>query len=1124
MATKSFDIGGNISPQEEIVMSLKNLTRIGLICVLVWSPALFAQATTGSISGSVTDQTGAVVPGATVSVRHVDTNITRTTQSADNGRFNFPALPIGNYEVTIELQAFGKVVRGPVLVTLNQTAVVDAELRPAGVTEVITITEDAAVTNTTNAEVGVRFDERRLADLPTQGMGNLSGGGFRDVFSFGLSVPGVSQINQGNTGFGSGTDYAVNGARLRSNNFTVDGQDVNDPSIAGVQMKWNNPDAVQEFRMITNQFAAEHGRASGSIVSVATKSGTNNVHGSAFWFHNSNPFNSLSNVDKAGGITEAPWRIENQFGGTIGGPIKRDKSFIFGSLQRWTDRQLGSGSTISSAPTEAGRSILQANGGSRPTVTALLGNLPVAQSGQTGVVSYCFNPAPWNGPGAPPAAIAGVCSFPPAAGQAPVAVPGWTAFTVPVGTLNNSNTIRKNYWQWSTRGDHNFNERHALNARYMFNDQTELGTGQATPKGLADISPLRSQAATVGLTSTLTSAFLNEFRVSWNRYASSTNPETPSALSIPSIEIAELGLNGFNAVGTRTAIGYGVNLPQVRRNNTYQIVNNMSWFRGNHGFKWGIDFRQQDVSSDFNPNVRGQLRYSSLTNYVADFADLTGQINKPLPGGQLVIYYEWTDYFFFVQDDWKVTPNFTLNLGLRYELPGNSIESLYPINDQIVASNGNNSLFRYNSRPPRDKNNFMPRFGFNWNIGESLGGPLDKMVLRGGYTRNFDYAFLNMALNVTSAFPFQAAFAIPATPNTFASLAGLTLTPTAAPLLNQTLVASDFRAPYSDQFSLEIQREVSTNSVFRIGYVGTKGTALFQSQEGNPVTRCGRSDCPRLDPTRGVMRVRSNTGSSIYHSMQVSFDRRFASGLSGSTHYTWSSFIDNGSEVFNPSTGEVATPQDPFNRNAGERARSTYDRPHRLTGNLVYELPFRRDQAGAAGRLLGGWQLGTVMTFQSGSPFTVLNGSDPGGVLRGSLVGNAVRPNFAPGVDVDALRKMTVEDIRREVLASGATIPNMFFRAGAADGGPTATNPTGNVPRNFLRSDGLVSIDMNLAKNIRINEGHSLQFRADMFNIMNHRNFGIPNAFANSTAFNFLNEGATDGGNRRVFMSLRYRF
>lgn len=1093
-----------------------------LLCLglRVGAPVALSQATTGTITGTVIDPTDAVIVGANITVRNVDTNITRTAQTGPDGRFSFPALLIGNYEVSVEAMGFGKVVRGPIVLTLNQTAVADAQLSPAGITEIVTIQADVSIVNTSNSEVGVRFDERRLADLPTQGLGAL-GGGFRDIFSFGLSVPGVSQINQGNTGFAAGTDYSVNGARLRSNNFTVDGQDVNDPSVAGVQMVWNNPDAVQEFRMITNQFAAEHGRAAGSIVSVATKRGTNSLHGSLFWFHNSNPLNSRSNVEKASGATESPFRIENQFGGTAGGPILQDKTFFFGSLMRWTDRQLGSGSTISSAPTEAGRALLQANGGSRASTTALLENLPPAQSAQTGVVRYCFNPASWNGPGAPPAVtdVAGqfICAFPPAAGQPAVPAAGWAAVTVPVGTLTNQNGIKFNDWQWSSRVDHNFNDRHALSVRYMFNDQLQTGSGQATPPGVANVSPSRSQAATVGLTSTLSPAWLNEFRASWNRLGTATNPQTDSALRIPSIEIADLGLNGFNAVATRTGIGYGVNLPQNRRNNTYQLVNNMTWARGSHGVKFGVDIRQQDVASNFNPNVRGQLRYSTLTNFVADFADLTAQINKPLPGGQLLMYYEWTDWFFFFQDDWKVTPSITLNLGLRYELPGDAVKSLYPVNDRVVANNGGNSLFRYNSRPPRDKNNFMPRFGFNWSV-------LDKTVLRGGYSRNHDYAFLNMALNITSAFPFQAAFSVPRTPGSLAGLPGQTLTLAAAPFLNQTLVASDFRTPYSDQYSLEIQREVGLNNVFRIGYIATKGTALFQSQEGNPVTRCGRSDCPRLDPARGVMRVRANTGSSIYHSGQISFDRRFSRGLSGGAHYTYSAFIDNGSEVFNPSTAEIATPQDPFNRSAGERARSTYDRPHRFTGNLVYELPFMRDQTGAAGRIAGGWQVGTVLTFQSGSPFTVLNGSDPGSVLLGSLVGNAIRPNFAPDAGAQALRKMTVPEIRARVLESGAANPTMFFRAGATNGGPTAAAPTGNVPRNFLRADGLASIDLNIVKNIRIRENHMLQFRADMFNLPNHRNFGIPNATANATSFNFLNEGATDGGNRRIFMALRYTF
>jgi hypothetical protein len=255
--------------------------------------------------------------------------------------------------------------------------------------------------------------------------------------------------------------------------------------------------------------------------------------------------------------------------------------------------------------------------------------------------------------------------------------------------------------------------------------------------------------------------------------------------------------------------------------------------------------------------------------------------------------------------------------------------------------------------------------------------------------------------------------------------------------------------------------------------------------------------------------------------MQVSFDRRFSGGLSGATHYTYSSFIDNGSDLFNPSSAERASPQDPFNRNVGERARSTYDRPHRLTGNVVYELPFMRDQSSVAGLLGEGWQVGALLTFQGGSPFTVLNGSDPGNVMGGALV-NAIRPNFAPGVHVDELHNMTVPEIRRRRLEAGS--PAIFFRALTTNGGPTAAEPLGNVPRNFLRSDGLVIMDFSIVKNLRVSEKRMLQFRADMFNLPDTRNFGIPTATANTTAFNFLNEGATNGGNRTIFLSLRYAF
>jgi hypothetical protein len=310
---------------------------------------------------------------------------------------------------------------------------------------------------------------------------------------------------------------------------------------------------------------------------------------------------------------------------------------------------------------------------------------------------------------------------------------------------------------------------------------------------------------------------------------------------------------------------------------------------------------------------------------------------------------------------------------------------------------------------------------------------------------------------------------------------------------------------------MEIQRQMGLNTVLRVGYVGTKGTGLFQTIDGNPRTACSAPpNCPRVDPSRGTIRLRANAARSIYHSMQVSADRRFSSGFSGGMHYTWSTFIDDASEIFNPSSrGEVAVSQDSFNRIA-DRGRSTYDRPHRFASNFVYELPFYRDQAGGTGKVLGGWQVSSFITLQSGSPFSPLNGSDPAGALAGisSLVGDAIRPNMNTNLDIS---NMSMEEL---LLAGGRSL----FSPLPAN----RSQRVGNAGRNILRSDGIANLDLSVMKSTRITESHSLQFRMDFMNFSNTRNFGIPESRVNNAGF--ANQWATNGGNRRIFFSLRYVF
>ncbi len=1053
------------------------------LCLLGLVAPVSAQSTTGSLQGVVKDEQQAVAPGATVTIRNVDTNATRSAVTDSQGRWRVPNLPVGNYEVKVELTGFATIVRTGIGLLLNQDAVVDVTLKTATVTETITVQADAPLLNTSNAEVGVRFDTKRIAELPVANQ--------RDVFSLALAAAGVSALASGNSGFSQGTNFSVNGMRLRSNNFMIDGQDSNDPSVTGRQQQINNTDIVQEIRLITNQFAAEYGRAAGAVMNVITKSGTNSFHGSGFWFANRDALNSLSNLNKAAGLTEAPFRSENQYGATLGGPVVKDKFFFFGSYQRWTDRQLGTGFTLDGAPTEAGRAILQQFAGTRPQVAALLKFVPAG----SGFVK-----------------------------NATVNVGGQN-FIVPLGSLTGSAEVFSNNDQASGRLDFRLSQNHALSARYLYSGNASGGGGQVTPPGLTTANTNNQHAGNVWLTSTLSSNAFNEFRVAVQKYYSITSSDDPSSEEIPSIEISELGMTGFNAAASRTAIGLAVNLPQWRRNYTYQIQDSFTYLTGNHSFKVGADIRKLTVDSFFFPTIRGLLRYDTLQRYIDDVAAV-GNINKALPGGKTVQEYRFWDAYFYVQDEWRIHPSFTLNLGLRYELPGNAINSLVAPNDAIVATAGGDERYRFTPVPKQDKNNFQPRVGFNWNprtskdgfVGFLTGG--DRLVVRGGYARTHDYAFLNIALNIASAFPFVAATSLQTVslpggvgiPGAFTRLPAAPIVGINPNTLTRTIVSDDFRAPLADQYSFEIQRQLTDSLVARVGYIGTRGKDLFQTLDGNP--RLPFSTV-RVDPTRQVIRERSNTASSTYDSIQIGFDKRVAKGFSAGLYYSWSRFIDTASEIFNPSVrGEVAVAQDSFNI-AADRGRSTYDRPQRLNGSFVWELPIQRSQQGALGKIVGGWQLASGFNFQDGSPFTALNGSDPTGALSGinSLVGDAIRPNLNTNLD---LSNMSLA----EILAAGGA--NLFRRL---CGNPSPTCPgerVGNAGRNILRGDGIFSIDFAVIKNTKIAEGHNLQFRMEMFNATNTRNFGIPEARV--SAAGFLNEKATDGGNRRIWLSVRYTF
>lgn len=1039
-----------------------------------------AQSTYSEILGTVTDPSGSAVSDAKVTVRSLDTNIAFETVTGADGSFRVRQLLLGNYEVAVEKPGFARYRQGPIVLRLNQNADLPVRLELSTTSESITVNADAVIVNTTNAEVGTNFESKRVSELPLAVN--------RNILNLALSVPGVSQLSSGQTAFASGgVNFSVNGMRVRSNNFMIDGQDSNDPSVTGNQQTINNPDVVAEFRIITNQFLAEYGRAAGSVVSVVTKSGTNEFHGSGFWFYNGNKLNTLSNQEVNARVTRVPFLVENQFGGTIGGPVRipkvydgRNKTFFFTSLQKWTVRQQGFGTTLSGAPTQEGRAILERFAGTRPQLQALLTYLPPAQV---------------------------------ATGRTVNLTSGGQTFQIPVGTITGSAAFTQDNWQGSARGDHRFNDKHSLSMRYIVNNDMVSGTGQVTPPGLTTVSPARSQSAMVAWNSTLSPRAFNEFRVAYQRLNTLTNASNPASEAIPSIEVAELGLVGINANASRTAIGLAVNLPQFRRNNTYQIQNNTGIISGKHTIKFGIDFSRRDIISFFGPTSRGALSYDTLQRLHDDIATVA-TINATLPGGDVIWPFKYYDYYFFAQDEWRLTNRFTLTYGMRYETAGPTWTGIFKVNERIVAASGGNPDFRMTPTPPRDLNNFAPRVGFNYRLPRMGWLTGDTTVLRGGYSRTYDHNFVNLTLNVASAFPFlnsvnfiQGGVAT----NAFTTIQnarrfGVPANPRTA---NRTILSQDNRAAIAEQFAFQLQRELAKDWAVTVGWIGTKGTGLFQTIDNNPIIP-GSSPATRVNQFLGVVRERCNCASSIYHSMQLSLEKRLSQNFSMGAHYTWSSFIDDASELFNPNPlADVAVPQDSFNRKI-ERGRSTFDRPHRLTVNGVWELPVFREQRGVFGRLLGGWQMSPFLTFQSGAPFTPLNGADPAGRLAGisGLVGVAIRPMVVSNLDVSGTG---IEDLYRRWQGG-----ERYFRQ------ITAAEQVGNAGRGIIRADGIANLDIGFIKNTRISEGARLQLRADMFNVSNTRNFGIPDARVNSAAF--LNQWNTDGGRRRIQIGARLVF
>ncbi|MPY88730.1 MAG: hypothetical protein GEU99_12480 [Luteitalea sp.] len=989
------------------------LTSVGLTLLVTTSG--LAQLPTAVVRGVVHDAQGGLLPGATVIVTHVSTGLVRSTTTNEAGVFRIGGLPSGTYRVRAEMESF-EAQEGEANLVLNQEGELNFTLAIGGLAEQVTVAGTTPLIDTTRSEVSRTYTDRQIQDLPLAG---------RNYLNLTFRAPGVTH---GGTGLGQGMGASVNGQRARNVNYVVDGSDNNDHSVTGDRSPIIQ-DAVSEFRVVTTLFAAEIGRNSGAVLIGSTKSGTNRFHGTLFEFYeDAETLNARDNLETASGLEKPAFMRRDTYGGTIGGPIERDKMFFFGAYQRRKLEEEGSLAAITS-PTQEGRALLRAIPGASATMLDLLDeHVPAPNAGNFSTLD-----------------VAGV--------------------PIPVGDFVANPPAADDNQQVVARVDRNLSSSDLVYGRYLYGKTDEKGASNPPGFGNDTVFPTHNVVGTWNRV--LSSSVLNELHVSYGR----TRGSFPGSVDNPA------GNNDIPRVGVTSLFAFGLadNIPQDRIEQVWQITDNVSYLRGNHAFKFGADARRIDLAQ-FTPfNFRGTFTYEDLGGYVLNTPQSVTQAY-----GQADLPFKYWESFLYAQDDWKVTPHLTLNLGLRYEL--------------VTAPE------KFYSNVSTDTNNVAPRLGFAWDVSKR-----GALVVRGGYGIAYEQLFLNIPLLAGQQPPFQrritdtaaAAMPFPTVP------ADRSVNPLT---LNALEIPDDLRTSYSQQWQLGIQRQLGDSWAAELAYVGSRGLKLIRQRVVNPVVCCpqeiitdveGRQALLRHgDPLQtGQITNLENSSSSNYHAAQLSVDKRLSRGFAMTFAYTFSKSIDDASESLATGVPSLQRPQDNFDLRA-ERALSSLDRPHRVSMSGSWELPWWKEQPHLFGYILGGWQLSATYSLQSGQPFTVITGVDSNG--DGDSAND--RPDLGTG------------DRR--------TPDGYIFR-------PARSGGQGDLGRNTERGPRTNSIDAVLFKNFRTVRDHLLQFRVEAFNLANHRQFELRTSPVErnlNSPGNFYNFQTSNGGSRTVVLGLKYLF
>ena len=1098
---------------------MKQAIRASLLAVMMFvSVSGWTQATTGTIAGTISDPSGAVVPGVTVVILNEDTGISRTVQTDGGGRYNAPALGLGRYKVTGSIEGFQSEARSGIELSVGRTAIVNFQLQVGAVANTVEVTGEAPLVETTRGGLGSLVDSAAIEDLPLNG---------RDIAQLiTLQTGAVEYTGAASEG---GKLLVVSGGRPTTNVFNIDGVSIESytqKTPTGTSGSFLGQEAVREFRVETNSYSAEYGRGTGGIFNVVTKSGTNSFHGSLFeTLRNDNLDATLWETNK-NNLTKPEFK-RNQFGGSLGGPIKKDQTHFFGTYEAYRERLGVTSSLITFS--EGVRRNVRPNGA------------PVIPAGiRAEIMPYLTSPDLWPLPNGP-------------------------AIDDLTGRYNYTSAQPTTEDLYQVRVDHKLTDNDSLFVRYtlLTSSQKRIADGGGFP-GDRVTDEDRNQYSTIEWNRILTPSLLNTFRTGFNRTRPinlTTQAPINPALHFVSAsgQLGDLGVTGVASVGE------GVT-GEFRVLNSFQFIDDVNWTKGRNTMKFGFNWNRIQFNG-WNP-ARDAANYSF--NSITNFLNATVQrFRGAVAPGFNDAYRSFRENIIamYFQDDFRITPRLTLNLGMRYEFITVPTENY----GRVANFKGDVNFMRtrqttgvlglttgnpWFANPSRK--NFAPRLGFAWDV-DGTG----RTAVRGGgglFFMNFDQTWIRTAgfrvppflveveATINVPFPNMAALCSVQSP---LITAGNPCPGRAAPDTVQQTGGN----PYVMQYNMNVQRQLNSSTVVTVGYAGSRGIRLPGVADVNgydPVEENGRlAFAPSLFTRNaaGILNVsatRPNTDfdlirlrypgmNSWYNSLQVNVNRKFSQGLQLGGGYTFSKNLDEISGIQTASDTESGPNSIPnYHQHGIYKGRSAFDATNVFTFNSAYELPIGRGKAigggmsGIADHIVGGWQLSGIMTMASGFTSTV------GNSVRFTTLGNGnEQPDLRPGFSNNPTSGTSDGcNLPSRVIAPGTKLGTAELYYDLCAFAPPPERTLGNLGRNTIVMPGRAVVDLSMGKTVSFSEHKKLQVRADAFNIFNRVNLGGPDrnafTFGNNTGFVASPTAGeitrTTGTARQIQLGLRFTF